>query len=231
MLQDVSTIRSDIPPGSEPPNDLQPDVWGTMVHDMMEEYAKTTEDTNEYLTNEYNGDILAELQDIIEKVDHSGIPTLLDDSIEILPEFELTAYHEPTGTYVRGTIDLLVKNDDGWHVIDYKTGRVPDDEYMAGTYRYQVNAYAWLLERTYGVTPESTQLLYLHPNLKSTEVVPNPDVFEDELDQLNESMDLIQNEGLETRPDPSPAETSNPDLTTRCGTCAYRDLCPEWSGR
>jgi ATP-dependent helicase/nuclease subunit A len=230
MLQDVSTIRSDIPPGSEPPNGLQPDVWGTMVHDMMEEYAKSMEDIEDYLANEYSGDTLAELHGILDNIDQFGLPTLIDDSIETLPEFELTAYHEPTGTYVRGTIDLLVKNDDGWHVIDYKTGRVPDDEYMASTYRYQVNAYTWLLEQTYGVTPESTKLLYLHPNLKSTVVTSDANVFEEELGQLNQSMDLVQNEGLETRPDPSPAETSNPDLTTRCGTCAYRDLCPEWGG-
>ncbi len=55
----------------------------------------------------------------IRQIDSSGVPTV-----------------------VRGVIDLVYRQDNGWHILDYKTDRVKDPAELVGRYRDQIEQYA-----------------------------------------------------------------------------------------
>lgn len=229
LLQNVSTIRSPTPPGSQPPGTLERDTWGNTAHKALERYVHGESSIEQFL-DQYEGEVLDELENVIDNFEGTFVGTSLpSDDSHILPEYELTAYHEPTGTYVRGQIDLLFKGDDGWHIIDYKTGRVAEgDEYVRKTYRYQLASYVWLLKQNFeDVEIAGTHLIYIHPEVSENPVDVDPEMFEDELDRLDRHLDIGE-KGLQAKPDPDPDTTDDPDITTRCGTCPYMDRCHAW---
>jgi CRISPR/Cas system-associated exonuclease Cas4 (RecB family) len=82
--------------------------------------------------------------------------TLLDTSQT------LQATDPATGITVVGKLDALVKTPDGkYHVVDYKTGRPPEE--VPNYYQMQLDGYAYLLERN-GLEPVAGGvLLYFTP--------------------------------------------------------------------
>ncbi|MFL6240507.1 MAG: RecB family exonuclease [Actinomycetes bacterium] len=77
-------------------------------------------------------------------------------------ERELTVECElPSGVRLRGIVDRLdVAPDGALRVVDYKTGRAPDERFEARAL-FQMKFYALVLWRTRGVIPRVLQLLYL----------------------------------------------------------------------
>ena len=77
-------------------------------------------------------------------------------------ERELTVECElPSGVRLRGIVDRLdVAPDGALRVVDYKTGRSPDERFEARAL-FQMKFYALVLWRTRGVIPRVLQLLYL----------------------------------------------------------------------
>ena len=58
-------------------------------------------------------------------------------------EYPLVA-HMPDGTLVEGRADMVIDTDDGWIVVDYKTGR--DSQHA----RSQVQIYCYALQQATG---------------------------------------------------------------------------------
>jgi putative RecB family exonuclease len=75
---------------------------------------------------------------------------------ELIVECEL-----PSGVRLRGIVDRLdIAPDGALRVVDYKTGRAPDERFEARAL-FQMKFYALVLWRTRGVIPRVLQLLYL----------------------------------------------------------------------
>lgn len=230
-LQNISTMRSPVPPGSAPPGNLERDTWGDIVHSTLERYVNNEETAIEYI-DQYDGDVHDELLDaILPNFNSTALASELPENDSgILPEYALTAYYAPTGTYVRGVIDLLYKTADGWHIVDYKTGRVVnEDEYSFEAYRYQLSAYVWLLRHNFeNISIESVRLMYVHPDVSEENIEVDGTLFDRELDRLADRLELTE-DGLIADPDPEPSADTDPDISHRCGTCPYIDRCPAWS--
>ncbi|AHG00726.1 hypothetical protein HALLA_05780 [Halostagnicola larsenii XH-48] len=230
-LEEVSGIRAKIPPGSSPPGNLQRSQWGDLVHLFLENYHEDPEEAEE-LARTYSSEIQSELlEEVQENFATSDIASRIEaDADEVLPEHEVLTYAPELETYIRGQIDLLFEDSDGWHIVDYKTGRVADEEEYSGQmYRQQLAAYRWLAETAYDIEITSTELLYIHPDVERSSVEVEAEEFETLLTTARDSLDVIPDQGLPADPNPTPDETNSPDETTRCGSCPYLDICPEWS--
>lgn len=75
----------------------------------------------------------------------------------------LRAVDQNTGLILKGTLDALVRTPDGgYHIIDYKTGKPPEE--VPKYYQMQLDGYAYLLEQN-GFRPVAGGvLLYFTPN-------------------------------------------------------------------
>ncbi len=228
-LEEISSIRAKVPPGSQPPGDLQRSQWGDLVHEFLE-HEVIAPDEATTLAETYNDEIESELtQTVRNNLENSGLASDLESASKVLPEHELTVYAEDIDCYLKGKIDLLYQNGDGWHIVDYKTGRQAEDgEYIDKMYHRQLAAYAWLIDSTYDIDIESVELLYIHPDVVVEEVDIDPDEFSQLLIDAYDRLEVVSGQGLPAVPNPSPMSTDSPDLATKCGSCAYRSLCPEW---
>jgi ATP-dependent helicase/nuclease subunit A len=68
-------------------------------------------------------------------------------------------------TVLRGTIDLVYQDDDGWHIVDYKTDRIRDVEALSDLppphpYRKQIRRYAWFWRRLTGESAATASLWF-----------------------------------------------------------------------
>jgi hypothetical protein len=75
---------------------------------------------------------------------------------------------------LQGVVDLLVEEDDGLVVVDYRTDRVSsalDAEILAAHYRPQVAAYAAMVEETTGRPVVRCVLLFLDGDVVTTDVL------------------------------------------------------------
>ncbi|MGB9932897.1 UvrD-helicase domain-containing protein [Haloarcula amylolytica] len=230
-LEEISGIRAEIPPGSTPPGDLQRSQWGDLVHLFLERYHEDPADAEE-LAETYSSPIQTELLEQVQaNFENSDLASHLDTNAnEVLPEHEVLTYAPDLNTYVRGQIDLLYEDSDGWHIVDYKTGRVAEgEEYSEQMYRRQLAAYRWLVDKAYDIEIASTELFYIHPDIERHPVEITADEFEEALMAARETLEVISGQGLQAEPDPDPDQTDSPDVKTRCGSCPYRGLCPEWA--
>jgi ATP-dependent exoDNAse (exonuclease V) beta subunit len=99
----------------------------------------------------------------------------------LFPEFPVLAplTTDESVLAIRGRVDLLYRRD-GWHLVDFKTGRVDPESERFGAYRSQLDGYAWLLDAAYGVDVESARLLSL-PEGVERPVGVDPGRFEERL--------------------------------------------------
>ncbi|SDT10618.1 ATP-dependent helicase/nuclease subunit A [Paenibacillaceae bacterium GAS479] len=81
------------------------------------------------------------------------------------PRFSLTS-HNPDTLHLKGVIDFLFEEEDGWVIVDFKTDIFePGDEALfTAFYRPQVEAYGQELERSFGLKVKETGLYFLHTN-------------------------------------------------------------------
>ncbi len=238
-LEEVSEARGQSPPGTNAPEGYSPSYWGTIVHEAFEAHHIDLR----------NGELDAEdgaLSEHLERYDEiakpiaasintyreNGLWETVRTATTVLPEYELSAIHpaEPQ-VHISGIIDLLVETDDGWTIIDFKTGRPPTKgSYLADQYRSQLVTYAWLLLEEYDIEVSQAYLFYVQSgNVREYEIEPT--TFSQELQQLPDQLTVETESGLPTAPEPDPETTDRDSLNleSRCGSCPYTTICPDWA--
>jgi len=239
-LQKVSEVRGESPPGTASPEGYSPNYWGTLVHKSLEaihEDISSGTETDEFETYqtfvEQNEEIREELTSVIESYQESSLWERVKDAKMVLPEYELSALHptEPQ-VHLNGVADLVIETDDGWEVIDFKTGTEPTtDSYVARQYHWQLATYTWLIKQEYNIDVSRTGLYYIESGGFSEKSVDS-EKFASFLRELPSKLEIEPESGLSVRPKPDPDSANEDDLkpTSRCGSCPYTSICPAWNG-
>jgi ATP-dependent helicase/nuclease subunit A len=239
-LQEVSEARGRSPPGSNAPQDISPSYWGTIVHDALErlhlDVRECTLNEDESQLGAYlesNSEIAEPIRGVVEQYRTTTVWAEVGDAETILPEYELAAmYQSEPQVHLSGFVDLLYERDGEWHIVDFKTGQVPESgSYLSDQYRWQLATYAWLLREEYDIVPSSTRVVYVQSGTTEAHDI-DWSQFSDWIGDLPNRLDIESEQGLPTRPDPEPEGAARTDLPleSRCGSCPYNTICPEWSG-
>jgi len=240
-LQDITDSHGESPEGTNNPPGISASVWGTMVHDALEDYHKDLREGvlndpesrfEQRLADDLNDDAAERIRGIVETYQTT---TQTGDEIvsadPLLPEYHLSAQHpsEPT-VHISGYVDLLYQTDGEWHIADFKTGDPPDEDAdLLSQYRWQLATYVWLLKEEYGIEVADARLVYVNSgDEKSLDL--EWDLLSDYLRKLPDRLEIESEGGLPLKPSPDPA-TNAPDslpLDSRCGACPYTEICPVW---
>lgn len=149
----------------------------------------------------------------------------LDPEIAYLPTGEikkdLLKVPLEDGLTLIGVIDRIDKEEGGYRLVDYKTGKEKDDD-------FQLMAYSILSEKALGMPLAKASFLYLATG-KVADYEPTPEARKRALDRIREISSRIR-EDEEFEPQPS----------KMCWYCDYVELCPakdqakkfiaEWKG-
>ncbi|SDC28035.1 ATP-dependent exoDNAse (exonuclease V) beta subunit (contains helicase and exonuclease domains) [Candidatus Frackibacter sp. WG11] len=129
---------------------------GTLVHEAIELLSTGNELNRDYLFNchleytEYPG-LRANVEEVIDKVEECPEFNEILES-ECRPEVEF--YYKREGQPISGSIDLLFKDEnDNWAVVDWKTNRIDNMEYveqLVEEYRRQVEVYQEIVQEMTG---------------------------------------------------------------------------------
>lgn len=202
-------------PGGVPPNE-----WGTAVHEALEAQI----DGQEQLARCVNAldDPLREYVLWVAEAfrrDVGHYRSALDE--EAYAEFPVSTILDVEGgeVQVTGEIDLLY-HDDGWHLVDYKTTKVPEDgSFKADKYARQLRTYAWALGREHDVEVASATLLYVDLAVDdgtvdveqvAVSLPTDPSEYAGELRSALGSVNVLSPTGLIARPS-----------DRRCDHCPY----------
>lgn len=104
--------------------------------------------------------------------------------IEEIPSYQKFSVTEPqSGATLRGTPDGVFRLKDGtFHIVDYKTARFTVAQSgLFPMYEVQLNAYAYIGNRTFFSPVSSISLIYLEPD---TNLASNPDLLSRSKDYL-----------------------------------------------
>jgi ATP-dependent helicase/nuclease subunit A len=242
-LEEVSEARGESPPNTEAPDGYSPSHWGTLVHQAMEALHEDFQMNNigsengvlaEFLNS--HSDISEDLSTPIQNYRNSDLCDAVRSASSVLPEYELSAIH-PMEPQVRisGVVDLLFESDQGWNIVDFKTGRSPESgTYLAQQYRTQLATYTWLLHAEYGIEIQNSAIFYTQSG-KTNKYEMSPEEFSSDLRELPDQLSIETELGLTAYPDPDPETVSIEDLEnkleTRCGSCPFTSICPAWNDR
>ncbi len=128
----------------------------------------------------------------------------------------------PGGLRLRGIVDRLdVAPSGDLRVVDYKTGRAPDEAYEAKAL-FQMKFYALVLWRTRGVIPRRLQLMYL----ADREVLQ---YSPDEADLVAVERKLLALWEAIARA--TERREFQPRRSRLCGWCDHQARCPEFGGQ
>lgn len=240
-LQEVSEVRGESPPSTAAPDGYSPSYWGTLVHEALEaihedistEGATTDFDTYQTFLERHE-EIRDEIDSVTETYRESSLWGRVQDAVTILAEYELSTLHptEPQ-VHLSGVIDLLIETDDGWEIVDFKTGIKPaTGSYLARHYQWQLATYTWLLKEEYDIDVSRARLYYVESD-EFSEVSVDEYEFASFLRDLPSKLDIESESGLSVQPKPDPNSTREADLepTSRCGSCPYTSICPAWNSR
>ncbi|MHA1882479.1 MAG: UvrD-helicase domain-containing protein [Candidatus Thorarchaeota archaeon] len=217
------------------PSEINPDVWGTCVHELLEQrdFSTTTDQdpTIEGLldpsyktkyTNRFGKNLLDKMREAVSNFDSSTIYQELHDCIEngrdYFKEFKVHAVLEPDnmpGIPIDGRVDLLYEQPSGAKVaVDYKAEmKPPVGSYISRIHEMQLSAYAWLLEKHYGWSVAKCAVVYLYPQLEVFEFTPDPRFFENRLETALQNLIVDGKRGLTVKPSLGPNGT--------CTLCPY----------
>lgn len=155
----------------------------------------------------------------------------VQDAITILPEYEVSAIHptEPQ-VHLSGVTDLLFETEKGWEIVDFKTGREPDEgTYLSNQYQSQLTTYSWILKESYDIEVHRAWVVYVEDGHTYDADIDLTE-FSSYLEGLPQQLTVTTETGLITNPSPDPETTSlqELDLQSRCGCCPYTSICPAW---
>jgi ATP-dependent helicase/nuclease subunit A len=188
---DVGGARD--PPEAGAPEGVRPAEWGTAVHAALAA-VHDADDPAAALSDPPLADALDSVAGgvrgrVRERIRASVLPAYREtdtwhaarEASVLFPEFPVLAplTTDESVLAIRGRVDLLYRRD-GWHLVDFKTGRVDPESERFGAYRSQLDGYAWLLDAAYGVDVESARLLSL-PEGVERPVGVDPGRFEERL--------------------------------------------------
>lgn len=239
-LQGVSEAHGESPPGTNAPSGISPNYWGTLVHNALEKLheelrLQTIDEDEGYLT-QYLDDLeegATEIEQLVNNYRDTDTWAEIEQAETVLPEYELSAMHpSDPQVHLSGVVDLLYNSDNKWVIADFKTGNIPaSDSYLADQYNTQLTTYAWLLKAEYDIEVTSARLIYVQNGKEHDHNIDWND-FNDYLESLPGTLTIESGAGLPTNPDPNPSNTSlnSLSLESRCGSCPYTSICPEWSG-
>lgn len=126
--------------------------WGTAIHDLLELRSKNKKADLKPIAErmaaelELGNDRVMEMLATVSAVTKSDIWKRAQQSQQVFAEvpFECEKNDCDVPTLVRGVIDLVFQEDDGWVIVDYKTDDVSDSNVaeFVEYYGEQLNAYA-----------------------------------------------------------------------------------------
>jgi putative RecB family exonuclease len=210
----------DLPSGDRTPAraaDLLAPAWDAIVAAEPEVAAMFGPDDPDGVAGPEIGAWLASCQESLARYFALEDPTRLEPAeretyVETLLDSKLL---------LRGFIDRLDVAPTGEiRVVDYKTGRAPDEGFEAKAL-FQMKFYALVLWRTRGVVPRMLQLIYLGSGelLRYTPDEQDLVATERKVEALWKAIAHAQESG-----------DWRPRRSATCGWCAHRSLCPEWGG-
>ena len=219
--------------GSRPPPGYDPDDWGTFVHQLMEnrrfeidvdDDEAVSEMLELHIAEQQRSNLAHELMRALKNFESSEVGQLLKQSAkerkEISREEHFAQIIEISGyspIELSGIIDLRFETASReWALVDFKSElQPPAGSYKERMHRMQLNAYAWVVEKSYGLHINRAVVAYVHPTYSQDSFVPNPSLFEANVKQAITTLELDKDptKGLVARP------KSGPDQV--CASCPY----------
>lgn len=122
------------------------------------------------------------------------------------------------GVKIKGFIDRFDKNETGFTISDYKTGKTPKKNWISDKF-FQLLVYSHLLEST-GVGKATTvELLYLKDGVQFSQAVTEEDLFKVEttVTETKKKVDIKCETG-----------EFEPNKSILCNWCSFKKICPAW---
>jgi putative RecB family exonuclease len=119
---------------------------------------------------------------------------------------------------LRGVMDRLDYGDDGFVIVDYKTGRAPSPKFESDAFA-ALRFYAWMFKEQFGQLPKALRLLYL-ASKTTLELQPTESLMRLAVQRGEGVVSAIQR-SCDT--DLFPAKPG-----PLCNWCDYRELCPDF---
>lgn len=117
-------------------------------------------------------------------------------------------------TTLVGSIDRVDKlPDDGYEIVDYKTGKVKEQKYVDED--AQLSIYALAAKEALGITPQSLALYFVEEN-KKVSTTRSKDQLSEKRKRIEEQIEGIKKSRFE------------PKVSMLCRWCSYQTLCPAY---
>ena len=184
--------------------------YGLVVHKAAEDYVRDGTPLPEAFS------YMAEPLDRLKKFDGDKY---CEHQMGITQDLQACSFAAPD-VWWRGIADLLIVNGDTARVVDYKTGKVPADQYKASAL-LPSKIYAYLCEQVLGERPKQIRLLYVQFGKTLVVDVTDDDVAyaEKRVREAWAKIDGWYEEGY-----------FPPQRNNLCDKwCSFRNICPLYS--
>lgn len=150
-------------------NYRDPSSWLTLLHEVARHSNDKINDdvvsqASTMLQRFLKSPVLQELRNA--KAIHREIDFVVPWRIHDAGQSEATTFSSRPAPLIAGIIDLLMETDQGWHILDYKTGDFPlgtPDEQLIAPYELQLGLYAHAVEQWFDVSPAELSLIVFKP--------------------------------------------------------------------